>query len=719
MEVTGNKWVVYEFGKFVLDPKERTLLADGVSVHLQSKEFDTLLLLVEHNGHVLTKEEMIAAIWPDSVVEEGNLAKKVSRLRKVFNVDGHEFIETLPKHGYRFKAPLRRTLVDEEDEVILEKRTVRRVTFALDDEREPERLALPLARLSPNARRLVILLGVVALIGTATWYFREKLFGPTTAEIDPYAPVRLTDDPNDDTNPAWMYDGRIRFTRILPDNRAEIWVVQPDGSNPEMVKMPEGKRIFTWSPNGQKIQYRKLEDESKVYLSNADGSGEILLPFRGGGWSPDSKLITYRQRMSDTVFDIFVYTIETGEVRNITNSSSFNSDSSFSPDSKSLVFVSTRDGNPEIYTINIDGSGLRRLTFYPKLDAHPSYSPDGTQISFGSDRENEQGDIYLMNADGSGVVKLTGWDKSNESVEPGGWSPDGTKVAFYTDRNGKDDIYVVNAETVRPRLVLSEPDYELGAPAYSPDGKKIVYSRGLEDKTGELRVFDRDTQRSTLVRKTEFSLISAHWSPDAEWIFFYDRSGGNSEIFRIRPDGSGLENLTNEQSSDIGSSISPDGSRVVFLSDRGQPAGVQLYIMNFDGTDVHPLTARKGWENGAVWSPDGRAIVFSCDRTDSPGNMMDLCEINADGTGERRILFHRDHDSDPALSPDGSRITFVSQSDGNRELYLVNRDGSGLRRLTRDTADDLLPQWASDGKRIIFASNRGGKFAIYETDVPE
>jgi hypothetical protein len=76
VEATGNKWVIYEFGKFVLDPKERTLLADGVSVHLQSKEFDTLLLLVEHNGHVLTKEEMIAVIWPDSIVEEGNLAKR-------------------------------------------------------------------------------------------------------------------------------------------------------------------------------------------------------------------------------------------------------------------------------------------------------------------------------------------------------------------------------------------------------------------------------------------------------------------------------------------------------------------------------------------------------------------------------------------------------------------------------------------------------------------
>ena len=76
VEATGNKRVIHEFGNVVLEWKERTLLADGVSVHLQSKEFDTLLLLVERDGHVRTKEEMIAVIWPDSVVEEGNLAKR-------------------------------------------------------------------------------------------------------------------------------------------------------------------------------------------------------------------------------------------------------------------------------------------------------------------------------------------------------------------------------------------------------------------------------------------------------------------------------------------------------------------------------------------------------------------------------------------------------------------------------------------------------------------
>ena len=94
METPENQCVVFEFGKFVLDPHERTLLSAGVPVHLSAKEFDTLVLLVENNGRAQTKEEMLAAIWPDAIVEEGNLAKQISQLRQIFNTDGERFIET-------------------------------------------------------------------------------------------------------------------------------------------------------------------------------------------------------------------------------------------------------------------------------------------------------------------------------------------------------------------------------------------------------------------------------------------------------------------------------------------------------------------------------------------------------------------------------------------------------------------------------------------------
>jgi Tol biopolymer transport system component len=363
--------------------------------------------------------------------------------------------------------------------------------------------------------------------------------------------------------------------------------------------------------------------------------------------------------------------------------------------------------------VNFDGSNLRRLTFTSANENHPAFSPDGTQIIFNSNRENENEDVYVMNIDGTNPQKVTNWDKTTETAEPGCWSPDGTKILFWSNRNGTDDIYVVNAETIRPKVVLSDAERNLTDPSFSPDGKRMQYVKEGENKSGELRILDLQTHQSTLVQKTELSNISADWSPDGNWIAFSDRLNGNSEIFILKPDGSHLQNLTKNQATDSSPAWSPDGRRIVF-SRAHLSGGVQLHIMNADGSDVHPLTARVGWEDDARWFPDGNRILFSCDRIDSPGNMLDVCEINADGTGENRLLFHRDHDTQAVVSPDGKLIAFVAHSDGNDEIYVMHSDGSGLLRLTRNIAADESPHWSPDGRKLVFISNRSGKFAIYE-----
>ncbi len=95
---------LYQFGEFTLEPNERLLLRDGEPVALTPKAFDTLLALVESRGHVLTKEELLHRIWPDSTVEETTLAQNVSTLRKALGSAGPQLIQTIPKRGYRFTA---------------------------------------------------------------------------------------------------------------------------------------------------------------------------------------------------------------------------------------------------------------------------------------------------------------------------------------------------------------------------------------------------------------------------------------------------------------------------------------------------------------------------------------------------------------------------------------------------------------------------------------
>src|SRR5262244_261733 len=95
----------YQFGPFRIDVAERLLRLEGENVTLTPKAFDLLLLLVENQGHLLEKDDLMKTLWPDTFVEEANLSNNVSQLRKVLSADStHQYIETVPRRGYRFVA---------------------------------------------------------------------------------------------------------------------------------------------------------------------------------------------------------------------------------------------------------------------------------------------------------------------------------------------------------------------------------------------------------------------------------------------------------------------------------------------------------------------------------------------------------------------------------------------------------------------------------------
>src|SRR6202023_2470171 len=106
---------LFEFGRFRLDPTERFLFQDGAAFPLSPRLFDTLLVLVENRGHVVEKNDLMQKAWNDVAVEENNLTQSISALRKILgdNLDGPKFIETIPKRGYRFVAPVKEVTEEE------------------------------------------------------------------------------------------------------------------------------------------------------------------------------------------------------------------------------------------------------------------------------------------------------------------------------------------------------------------------------------------------------------------------------------------------------------------------------------------------------------------------------------------------------------------------------------------------------------------------------
>ncbi len=258
-----------------------------------------------------------------------------------------------------------------------------------------------------------------------------------------------------------------------------------------------------------------------------------------------------------------------------------------------IVFVSSRDGNEELYSCNVDGSNIQRLTNNAGADVQPAWSTDRTLIAFTSDRTGNH-ELYIMNADGSNIVRKTfsGIDTQNPT-----WAPDGTKIAYSTLSNGSLNIWVIDAIGGSPSLLFEAPGYD-AQPTWSPDGTKIA-------------------------------LVS-------DWIaydFVYD-------IYTINANGTGFTALTGnifDQLDYLYPSWSPSGTKLAMaISER---IGINQYntkigISNADGSGLTAIMSGAVAWTKTSWSGDGSKIAY----TSLSGSRKDVSWVSADGSAWGTIV---------------------------------------------------------------------------------
>ncbi len=229
----------------------------------------------------------------------------------------------------------------------------------------------------------------------------------------------------------------------------------------------------------------------------------------------------------------------------------------------------------EIAVMNADGTGQLTLTNNEIQELDPSWSPDGTKLAFSAD-----GEIYVMNADGSMPAQVTDDEFFDGSPT---WSPDGTRIAYSSSRAlNTRAIFVIDSDGGEPSRLT--PDGRDGAPAWSPDGSKIAFSRGLD-----LYIMNADGTMPTSLVSNERVNGNPAWSPDGSKIAFSSgvpggEEGSNDrtyEIYVMNSDGSGSAAITDDDHFDFRPAWSPDGSKIVFVSDR---AGWAVFVLNSDGT---------------------------------------------------------------------------------------------------------------------------------------
>lgn len=226
--------------------------------------------------------------------------------------------------------------------------------------------------------------------------------------------------------------------------------------------------------------------------------------------------------------------------------------------------------------------------------------------------------------------------------------------------------------------------------------------------------------------------IAATWSPDGRRIAFvtYCCRGRVVEVNVMNADGGGQRKLSGDWGFETGlwpPAWSPDGRRIAFVRGRGAhkygnaERDSDIYLANADGSGRRRLTQSPQRDGDPVWSPDGRRLAFVRVRYGVGDRLLgfgDIYLVNADGSGLRRLVRAISplvrmpggptwgFSANPAWSPDGRRIAFVSNRDGSDDIFVVNADGSGLRNLTRSRGNDHNPVWSPDGREIAFQGRR-------------
>jgi Tol biopolymer transport system component/DNA-binding winged helix-turn-helix (wHTH) protein len=623
----------YEFGPFRLNVADRLLLRNGEVVPLTPKVFDLLLVLVSHHGRLLGKDELIKAVWHDTFVEEGNLSWNVSHLRKALG-DGEN------GQHYIETMPKRgyRFVADVKElcEEGVEREEEVKAAPPTKTDKIPEAQALPSRKLKSGIKWSAYAALLLA-VSAAIWLIVHRLTSRSPASALRITPI--TSFPGRELHPAFSPDGdKVAF--VWAGERGDnydIYVKVIGAEIPlRLTEHPGEDTSPAWAPDGRHIAFiHSSQNERAVFM----------IPALGG---PARRLHSTNVR-DGAAIDSNVL------------ASYFSPSLSWSPDGQFLAFSDLKSLEEpyrfSLFLLSLSDLQKRDLTSPPSAtrgDLMPTFSPDGKTVAFTRWSAGAASEIYLVAAAGGTSRRLT---FDNRVVEGLDWTPDGNGIVFSSNR--ADDRGLHNLWKIPASGGLPQPLIE-GEGALFPVVSRARRRLAYVQENSDVNIWRID------------ALGASHGQPAATRFISSTRRDASAQY-------------------------SPDGQRIVFISDRSGTR--EIWVCNSDGSNSKQVTSLGIFLGSPRWSSDGQQIVFDARLEDH----SDIFVVSAEGGKPRRITADRSEDGRASWSRDGRWLYFWSDRSGNWEVWKAPAEGGTPVKFTRHGGKEAVESF--DGKFIYYTKD--------------
>ena len=657
--VTGKQFF---FDEFEVDSARRVLLKQGNSVALNPKAFDLLLVLVERHGEVISKNDLLDAVWENQFVEEKNLTVHVAALRKALGERKNEnrFIATIPGTGYKFVAPLD----DSANEIVIETEKIERITIEEEvemgrsgDGEKQSRLVLSKIFVFTIAPFLLFL-----LLGGYVW---QNGRAKTNAVI---SVKRLT------TN------GKVQLAALSPDGKLFAYVTEDLGQRALWLGYTAGGNNIRLRPPGETVygQLTFSPDSHQLYFSMRDDR--------------DSETSLYRMPSFG------------GVPEKLAAQNAF----SLSPDGKQIAFGrGGKDGKVSLMISALNGNDEREILSVPQAQTFiygsVSWSPDANRMAFSCQRESALyfQDLCLADVSNGKIerIKLP----AHRSILKTAWLKSGDGVIL-TAIPAENNSSVVNYQILNVELpdgnvreITSDLNTYNSDVSVSDDSKSLLTIEHRQLNNVWVAPSDNLSQAKQITFGSfgkYDGLWGLDWTPDGR-IMFTNSTTETQHISAMNADGSERKDLTSPGFMDSALTVSGDGRFVVFHSIRGGES--DIWRMDIDGGNMKQLTfGNKSFQPSV--SPDNRYVYYKC----WLNGIGELRRVSIDG-GEPEIL----NDKETAwttFSPDGKFFAAVYRTD-KRRLAIFSADTNAPVKqfdLPKTAYIDMRPRWTPDSLSVVY-----------------